>query len=334
MNTRNPNHPPAGLDSGRFRQVVFLLLPRVHLLDLSGPAQVFHEANGFGAEYRIRFCSPEPRVLTAQGLWLADLEPLPGIGPRDLVLVPGIESTALDRLEHVPSQWLRDAHRSGARICSICSAAHVLAHAGLLDGRQCTTHWKVADRLQTVYPRTRVVKDRLFVRDGNLITSAGVAAGIDMALSLLEEFHGPLLVGKVARELVVYLRRNGNADQSSVFLAYRTHLHPGIHHVQDWLIAHPEEKPTIERLAGIAGMSPRNLTRVFRQATGVTLKEFANRLKLEIAGNLFHDPHLTLEAVASRCGFQDPRQLRRLWKRNFGTTPSDWRSREDRRVPR
>jgi transcriptional regulator GlxA family with amidase domain len=312
----------------RTRKLHFLMLPQVHLLDLAGPAQVFYEAAGFGAGYELHFCGVDSRVPTAQGLWLADLESLPEVGPADTVIVPGLDSATLGDLDHVPAAWLREAYSVGARICSICSGAFALAKAGLLHGRRCTTHWKVVDRLQRDYPEAKVVRDRLFVHHGRIVTSAGVASGIDMALSLLEEEHGPLMVAKVAREIVVYLRRNGRSDQKSIYLDFRTHVHPGVHRVQDWLVAHPEQRPTLEELAGIAGMSPRNLTRTFRQATGVTLKSFANKLKLEVAGNLLHNPDLTLEGVASRCGFQDPRQLRRLWKESYGVTPAEWRSRQ------
>ena len=318
-----PSRPTA---PGR-RRVLVLLLPDLHLLDLSGPVQVFHEANGFGAAYDLHFCGVKPTVTSAQGLRFSNLEPLPDPEPNDTVLVPGMDSTTLDRLGHVPNRWLRAALDTGARLCSICSGAFALARAGLLDHRQCTTHWKIAERLHSEYPRARVLTNRLFVRDGNVITSAGVAAGIDMALAIVDEDHGPLTVARVAREMVMYLRRDADSEPGSMYLSYRTHLHPGIHRVQDWLVAHPEKKPTIEQLARIAGMSTRNLTRHFRLATGITLKTFSNKLKLEVAENLLHDPSLTLDNVASRCGFQDPRQLRRLWKQAFGESPSEWKQR-------
>jgi transcriptional regulator GlxA family with amidase domain len=318
----------------RLKQLLFLILPEVHVLDLAGPVQVFYEANGFGGDYRLRYCGPQTRVRTAQGLWLSEIEPLPQAGAGDTVLVPGIDSEKLDRLEHVPVEWLRKAAAAGARLCSICSGAFILAHAGLLDGRECTTHWKVADRLAASYPAARVLGNRLFVKDGPLITSAGVASGIDMALSIVEQEHGPLVAGRVAREMVVYLRRDGSQTQASIFLSFRTHLNPGVHRVQDHLIAHPGEKPTIDQLARLAGMSRRSLTRAFRQATGITLKTFSNRLKLEIAGNLLHDSTLSIEAVASRCGFEDARQLRRLWKSKLGVSPSDWKGVKERRWAR
>lgn len=308
-----------------------LVLPHVHLMDLAGPVQVFYEANGFGASYDLRFCGPAPRALSAQGISLAELQPLAAPGPDDLVLVPGISSAHLGRIDAGVASWLRLARRVGARICSICSAAFVLAEAGILDGLQCTTHWKVAARLQRDYPAVRVLDNRLFVKDGRVVTSAGVASGIDTALAIVEGDHGPILTAKVAREMVVYIRRDGHSEQKSVYLDYRTHLHPGIHKVQDYLVHKIEERPTIGQLARLAGMSPRNLTRVFRQATGISLKRFSHELKLEIAGNLLRNPSQGLDAVASNCGFKDARQLRRLWRRRFGMSPSTWRAREERR---
>jgi transcriptional regulator GlxA family with amidase domain len=316
------------------KQLFFLILPNVHALDLAGPVQVFHEANGFGGAYRLRYCGTAPKVRMAQGLCVADLEPLPRVGPDDMVLVPGIESSTLDNLAETPSEWLRESYRAGARICSICSGAFVIAHAGLLDGRECTTHWKDAGRLERAYPAVRVDRNRLFVKDGRLTTSAGIASGIDMALSMVEEDHGPMVAAKVAREIVVYMRRSGSSEQTSVYVKYRTHLNAGVHRVQDWLIAHPGERPSLDEMAKIAGMSRRNLTRTFRQATSISLKQFTNELKLEVAANLLHDPDLTIENVAARCGFKDARQLRRLCKTKLGVNPSAWKEGLERRATR
>jgi transcriptional regulator GlxA family with amidase domain len=314
------------MDHPRPQRVLVLIVPQVHLLDLSGPVQSFWEANGFGADYRLSYVSAAREARSAQGLLLAGLEPLPDPRPEDLVLIPGMDSTSLDGLgRHVPAAWLRLAHERGARLASVCSGAFVLARAGLLDGRACTTHWKVAARLQRDHPRARVLENRLFVRDEGIVTSAGVASGIDMALSLLEEDHGPLLAARVAREMVVYIRRQGDREQQSVFLDYRTHLHPGVHRVQDWLVSRPDERPTLEALAERAQMSVRNLTRVFRRETGISLKEFAHRVKLQVARDLLRSPDLKVEAVASRCGFEDARQLRRLWREAYGSSVSDWR---------
>lgn len=314
------------MDSRPRRRVWFLVLPHVHLLDLGGPTQAFYEADRLGGRYEVRFVGVEGRVRSAQGLELAGLEALPKLGEGDLVVVPGTDSERLEEtVRAAPQAWLSAAREVGATVASICTGAFVLGNSGLLDGRDCTTHWRVVDRLAREAPAARVLEDRLFVHDGSVHTSAGVASGIDLALSLVEQHHGPLVAARTARELVVYLRRQGDGGQHSVFLDHRTHLHPGVHRVQDWLVSHPGANPTLDELAKVACMSPRHLTRKFRQLTGVGLKEFSHALKVEVACNLLRNPNLTVEAVAGRCGFDDARQLRRLWRRHFQTSPAVWR---------
>lgn len=316
------------------QRLIVLVLPEVEILDLAGPLQVFHEANRQGADYRILIAAEQERVHSDQGIWLSDLAPLPAPEAGDLVLVPGCPLATLERLDGPAGggssgtttpgvlAWLRQAAACGAQLASVCTGAFVLGRAGLLEGRQCTTHWTCLDRLAERFPGARVQSGRLFVEDGPVLTSAGIASGIDLALALVEKRHGPRLTAAVARELVVYLRRDGAHPQTSVYLDYRAHLHPGVHRVQDWLTAHPAERAPLARLAALAALSPRHLTRVFRQATGITIQEYATRLRLELARSLLQDPHLTIEAVAARCGFESARQLRRLWKETYGTPPS------------
>ena len=306
--------------------MILAVLPEVEILDLAGPVQAFYEANQCGGEhgvdYRVETCALEPRVRTGQGVWLADLAPLPEVGPGDMVVVPGARMDVLQRIDPAFLRWLKEAHGRGAHMASVCTGAFALGEAGLLDGRQCTTHWTRLDDLQRRFPRARVLVNRLFVDDGPITTSAGIASGIDMALSLVERRHGPLVAAAAAREMVVYVRRDGSHRQQSIYLEYRTHLHAGIHRVQDWLIAHPDERATLTDLARVAALSPRHLTRVFRQATGVSIQDFRTRLRLERARSLLRDPSLTVEAVAARCGFESARQFRRVWKEAFGTAPS------------
>jgi transcriptional regulator GlxA family with amidase domain len=309
--------------------VIFLLLPEVEILDLAGPLQAFHEANAtrgaHGVERRfvIRTCALTPRLRTDQGLVLADLEPLPEAGDGDLVVVPGMKYRATEHVDRTAIRWLKTSAAAGAQLASICTGAFILGEAGLLDGRRCTTHWSRTTELRQRFPRARVVDNRLFVSDGPVTTSAGIASGIDMALALIERSHGPLTAAAVAREMVVYIRRDGAHEQESIYLDYRTHLHPGIHRVQDWLTQHPDAKTTLAELASVAGMSARNLTRLFRATTGLTIKDFATRVRLELARTLLHDPELTVDGVANRCGFDNARQLRRLWRAAFGGTPRE-----------
>jgi transcriptional regulator GlxA family with amidase domain len=305
----------------RSRRVVFVYFEGCEVLDFAGPLQAFHEANSLGGQYHIEHCANTPRVATNQGLRLDGLAPLPTMASSDLVIVPGFT------LEDVgPSRsliaWLKKSYDQGASISSVCTGAFALARAGLLTNRRCTTHWKRTAELQKLCPHAHVLADRLFVEDGRIISSAGIAAGIDMALALIERDHGPLVASKVAREMVVYMRRDGHHPQQSIYLDYRTHLHPGVHSVQDWLTAHPSRKGTIAELAKVAHMSPRNLTRAFRGMTGVSIQAYRNRIRLEHAHTLISNPELTLEAVASKCGFADVRQFRRVWHKAYRTSPS------------
>jgi transcriptional regulator GlxA family with amidase domain len=220
----------------------------------------------------------------------------------------------------VPVGWIRRATATARRVSSICSGGFLLARAGVLEGKACTTHWKMIPLLREWSPGSRVLENRLFVRDGNIVTSAGLASGIDLTLACLQEDWGARVAAKVAREMVVYVRRNGETEQESVYLQHRDHVHPGVHRVQDWIVEHPDERPTLDTLAEIAAVSPRHLTRLFREATGITLVAFAHKVKLEVARALAENPALTMDAIAARCGFGDARHLRRLWRAENGTT--------------
>lgn len=276
--------------------------------------------------HRLRVCSIRDRVRTDQGVVLADLEPLPAVAAGDLVVVPGMPYRATERVDRGALRWLREAHAAGAHLASVCTGAFVLGEAGLLGGRRCTTHWSRTAELQQRYPTARVLTDRLFVTDGPITTSAGIASGIDMALALIERTHGPLVTAEVAREMVVYIRRDGAQEQRSIYLDYRTHLHPGVHRVQDWLVQNPDARYTLADLGEIAGMSARNLTRIFRRVTGISIKDFATRVRLEHARALLNDPTLSIEGVARRCGFETSRQFRRVWREAFRSSPSRSRS--------
>lgn len=311
------------------RRVLVLLLPNVHLLDLAGPTQVFHSAAEQGAEYTLTFCAAHPQVHSAQGLTFTALSPLPPVHPGDLILVPGVQVGAVTHLPPLlgaeARAWLQASVMPGVEVAAICSGALALGEAGLLSGRRCTTHWSLTGLLQQRYPDARVLDNLLFVQDRGVTTSAGIASGIDLALSLVEQHHGPLLTARVARDLVVYLRRSGEHAQTSIYLEYRTHLHAGVHRVQDWLAAHPAERATLADLAGVAGLSARHLARSFKASTGLTVLDYQQRLRLERARDLLQDPRLTLDAVAVRSGFAEARALRRVWHRHFGVSPATHR---------
>jgi len=307
------------------RDLLFLILPEVEILDLGGPLQAFGEANRDSPRYRIRFCGPRADIRTSQGLELANIEPLPDAAGDVTIVIPGMPYRVTEHIERSVIRWLKASAAAGADIASVCTGAFVAGEAGLLDGRRCTTHWSRTRELQCRFPAARVMTNRLYVTDGNVTTAGGIASGIDMALAMIEQAHGPVLASQVAREMVVYLRRDGAHEQQSVYLDYRTHLHPGIHRVQDWIIQHPDDKLTLPSLGDLAGMSARNLTRLFRRLTGISIHDFATRVRLELARTLLHDPTLTLDGVAARSGFTTGRQLRRVWKQTFGAPPSEAR---------
>ncbi|WP_412539773.1 GlxA family transcriptional regulator [Longispora sp. K20-0274] len=307
-------------------RVIVLVLPDVNLLDLAGPVQVFDAATVLGANYDIGYVADAPRVRSAQGLLLADLGPFPATGPGDLVLVPGprlrgtgpeVSGTVVD--------WLRAAHAGGARIAAVCTGAAALGEAGLLDGRRCTTHWELLEPMRRRYPAARVAEAVLYVHDGLVSTSAGISAGVDLALSLVERDHGPVLTAAVARQLVVYLRRDGAAEQLSPFLKYRAHLDATVHRVQEHLAQHLDARLSLAELAAVARVSPRGLSRAFTATLGMTPLEYQQRLRLEYAAALLGQTDLTVEAVAARCGFRDARHFRRLYRARLGGSPSEAR---------
>lgn len=295
-------------------RVVFLLMPGLHLLDLAGPAQVFSTAADLGHDYELDYVSQHGEVLSAQGLPLRAEREWPDLTADDLVLVPGSrvpDPPRWPRLHSATAQELRDHHGSGGTIASVCSGADVLGQAKLLDGRRCTTHHDLQDELARRHPATSVVRDVLFVSDGGVVTSAGIASGIDLALHLLAEECGPGEAARVAREMVVYARRNGDEQQASAMLRHRAHLDDAVHRVQDVIDARFTEPLPLSELAADAGISERTLTRSFSKATGLTPLRYQQVLRLERADHLI-GRGATAESAARAAGFADGRMLHRI----------------------
>lgn len=291
------------------------------MLDLSGPIQTFFEAGRLSGQYALRYCSFKPDIDDASGLHFARLEHYGKISPEagDYIFIPGynkqlLYDTAFQKEWEAFYAWLRRQHDNGINICSVCIGSFVLGRAGLLENRRCTTHWSMLKQFKREFRHAQILDDQLFVKDGAVYTSAGISAGIDLALFILEENHDALFVHKVARELVVYFRRSGQHTQESVYLNYRNHLHQGIHRLQDWLIEHLSSKSTIEQMAEVVNMSSRNLTRTFRQQTGISIHEYVTLLRVERARTLQNTPGITMDAIAAQCGFENVRQLQRIRK--------------------
>jgi len=298
-------------------RVVFLLLPQLHLLDLAGPAQVFSTAADLGHGYELGYVAEKEDVPTAQGLLLrADVE-WPDLGPGDLVIVPGWRSEGFrhnGQLSAATARRLVDHHAAGGTVASVCAGADALGRAGLLDGRRCTTHHDVQDELARRYPKATVVRDVLYVVDDRVVTSAGIASGIDLALHLVAVRHGPGAAARIARSMVVYARRNGDDQQASAMLRHRSHLNDAVHRVQDLIDSRFADRLPLAHLAAASGVSERTLTRLFGEATGMTPLRYQQLLRVEGAEHLIGQGE-TVDAAARAVGFGDARMLRRLRSR-------------------
>jgi transcriptional regulator GlxA family with amidase domain len=312
------------LSSMKDLQAVFIIPPKVHLLDIAGPAHLFYEAGDYGVQVRSYFAAIDPkdtRIESSCALHFSDLVDYNSITlrPRDIIFIPGLEAAILLDDKFLRStaafgQWLREQHAKGVTICSVCTGAFLLAAAGLLEGRACTTHWKYIDRLQQKYPDLQVRDNCLFVESGSIFTSAGVASGIDLALYMIEQLWGSVLAAQVAREVVVFTRRTAGDPQISIFMQYRNHLENRIHEVQDRLAQGLDQNLNIEEVAGNVHMSARNLTRLFKRTTGITIGQYVDKLRVERAAHMIGEGH-TVQATARACGLKSTNQLRFLLKK-------------------
>lgn len=299
-------------------KIIFLILPKTHIMDLAGPDQVFLEAIGYNAHMSVEYCSITPRLHTSSELPFGPLKHFSKMSysAGDFIIIPGAELSLLQSKEFKTNktmfEWLRSAYAQGVNLCSVCSGAFVLAEAGLLNGKRCTTHWKRTGELQERYPKALVQENILYTMQDRIYTSAGIASGVDMALAIVELLEGARFAHKVAREMVIYTRRNGDQKQQSEFMMHRNHIHAGIHTVQDHLDAHLNERASLFDLAEIACMSARNFTRIFKKETGVTVNEYLTMLRKERISQLLKNPDVTRRQIARQCGLKSERQVNRL----------------------
>ncbi|MBB3645248.1 transcriptional regulator GlxA family with amidase domain [Rhizobium sp. BK619] len=320
---------------------VFVVVPpRVLLLDVAGPIEVLRKANleQRSVRFTVTYIGPSATVGSSIGLAVTGVAPLPERLPDGaLVVIAGSADTPMENgLDHSEREcaaeaaivaWLRRAIRPGIRLASICSGALLAAEAGMLDDCDCTTHHGCMEDLIRLAPTARVRENRLYVEDGERLTSAGITAGIDLMLHIVAEAAGHACAVAVARYLVVYLRRGGSDPQLSPWLEGRNHIHPVIHRAQDAVVADPAQDWSVSALARLSGASPRNLSRLFNEQTGMSVTDFVNRMRVALAREMLAGSRLDMEAVAMRAGFGSARQLRRAWNRLHESPPSTARSR-------
>ncbi|MBY5835321.1 helix-turn-helix domain-containing protein (plasmid) [Rhizobium leguminosarum] len=320
---------------------VFVVVPpRVLLLDVAGPIEVLRKANleQRTVRFTVTYIGPSVTVGSSIGLAVTGVAALPERLPDGaLIVIAGSADAPMENNRPWDEQeradqaaivaWLKRAILPGIRLVSICSGALLAAEAGMLDGRDCTTHHACIEDLARLAPTARVRDNRLYVEDGDRLTSAGITAGIDLMLHIVAEVAGHACALAVARYLVVYLRRGGSDPQLSPWLEGRNHIHPVIHRAQDAVVANPSQEWSVASLARLSGASPRNLSRLFNEQTGMSVTDFVNLMRVALAREMLAGSRLDMEAVAMRAGFGSARQLRRAWNRLNDGPPSAARSR-------
>ena len=316
-------------------RILLLAAPGSQILDLVGPFQVFTRASeilarsrpGTRPVYSLEVVTTEPgMLLTSCGLRLEAHRTFRQVrnGADTLLIIGGACVEEGGEAEAVV-QWLQRIASQSRRIGSICTGAFLLARAGLLNGRCATTHWKYCDLLSRRYPAVKVEPDPIFVRDGNVYTSAGVTAGMDMALALVEEDAGSKLALEVARELVLYLRRPGGQSQFSAALNLQASDRQPFRDLGAWVLEHLRNDLSVDVLASRVGMSPRNFARVFCAEMNTTPAKFVESLRLEAARRRLQESNASLESVAATCGFRNCDAMRKTFKRVLRVAPGEYR---------
>jgi transcriptional regulator GlxA family with amidase domain len=307
------------------RTVVFVAYPGITALDLVGPHEVLAATGCYDVTIAAPVAGP---VITGRGPAILAERSLRALrGPVGTLIVTGGNS-AFDAAGD--ASFVRAIGRVAARsrrIASVCTGAFLLAAAGLLEGRRATTHWQACDVLARRYPDVAVEKDPIFVRDGNVWTSAGVTAGMDLALALVAEDLGRDVALATARQLVMFVQRPGGQAQFSAQLAAQSADHDSIRTLQAWIAEHPDEDLGVERLAARVGMSPRHFARVFRDATGLTPAVYVETARIEVAQRLLETTSLSVDGVARGAGFGTVETLRRAFARRVGASPRAYRER-------
>lgn len=305
------------------RRIVLTGAPPVRMLDITGPLEVF----ACFPDYQIDIVTPEEvSVLrTSQGFSIAGATSLSNLtGPVDTLLVVGGPGSESGMYDHRFLSWISEKSKQVRRVGSVCTGAFMLAAAGILDGKEAVTHWAFCDQLAREFPAIRVKPDPIFLRDGHIYTSAGITAGIDLALALVEEDHGHKAALDVARMLVMFLVRPGGQSQFSSMLSRQSRASQPLRELQVWILQHLRENLTVERLADQIGVSARHFTRICRQQLDMGPGEFVQRLRVEAAQELIESSHHGLKEIADACGFQSPDAMRRVFLRVLGITAGEY----------
>ncbi|MEV6983652.1 GlxA family transcriptional regulator [Sphaerisporangium sp. NPDC051017] len=313
----------------RTHSILVILFDGVQPLDVAGPLDVFSAAARFTGSastppYVVRTASlGGETVRSAGGLRLAPDLDLADVEDPDLLLVPG--GPGVGDVDNRLVTWLRERAPNVKRVVSVCTGAYLLAEAGLLDGRRATTHWASCDYLASNYPQIQIDPSPIFVRDGSISTSAGVTAGVDLAMALVEEDFGRAVAHEIARLLVVFLRRPGNQAQFSVPLSAQIARSDPLREVQYWAVANLASDLSVPAIAQRAGLSTRQFARAFAEQVGMTPGRYVDLIRLEAAQRMLTDTRDGVIRIARRCGYGTPEAMRRAFMRELGVSPTEYR---------
>lgn len=320
------------------RHIAMVVYPDCEIVDVTGPMDVFCFANYFlrlageiaenESVYSLSLIGEQSGpVKTASGMRIFTdfaFDDVPS--DIDTLMVTGAPFSVDAWTDQKMIQWLPSMMPKVRRMVSICTGAFLLAESGLLNNRKATTHWLFCEQMASQYRKVQILPDKIFVRDGSVYTSGGVTAGIDLALSLVEEDWGWEVAAGVARGMLIFMRRPGGQSQFSSYVFNEAKTRKDFRELQAWIISHPEEDLNVEILADRMAMSPRNFSRVFCQEIGMTPAKFVERARLEAARNMMLRSDLPMESVAGKCGFTNSEQMRRTFQRFLNISPQEYRS--------
>ena len=322
--------------------VAMVAFADAQILDVVGPLEVFSRAARLLSDegrrgplpYRVEILAPRRgRIAMSSGIGLYANRAIGEVrGGIDTLFVAGGRGTEAASKDRSLIGWLRRMAPRVDRLASVCTGAFILAEAGLLDGKRAATHWRSCSRLALKYPRVSVDADPIFVREGDVYTSAGVTAGMDLALALVEQDHGPQLARHVARELVLFLKRPGGQSQFSANLEVQLDDRAPLAELQAWMADHVGADLSVEALARRVSMSPRNFARTFAKSAGTTPAKYVERLRVEAARRRLEETRANVDQIADQCGFGTSESMRRAFQRTLHVSPTSYRSRFEART--
>lgn len=320
------------------KHIAFLVIPDVTLLDVTGPYEVFSQTlellklkgEESEAKYALHTLSVtgSKLVSTASGMEIQCEGNIKSLSYEiDTLLIPGVPNSHMEdyRLDDKVYKWIYGQSLKVRRICSVCTGTFLLAEAGILSGKKATTHWELCDLLTNKYPDIEVDNNPIFVKDGNVYTSAGISSGMDLALALVEEDFGKKLALEVARQMVLYLKRPGSQSQYSTVLTHQNIDYKPIQDIGSWILEHLNENITVETLAEHSSMSARNFARVFVRETGISPAKYINKLRIEKACRYLVDSQLSLKEIADMCGLGSVDNMRKVFLKYIYISPADYR---------